>query len=184
VTSAPYWYVTIDPYIKSKDLLVCPTAEEPFGYPRGGSLSGSYTANYHGALGRRESVSLAEQAHTTDLLMVMDGRRRASDEAACAANKTAGNSACFGYYANEGTWGSYWYNTDFRHNGMTNCVFADGHVKSLKEAEYHGPMGRPSVTRTGDTVTVGSFPYSTATQAQKDFWTLRWNYPRTDGRTN
>lgn len=184
VTSDPYWYVIIDPYIKNKDLLVCPGAEEPFGFPRGEAYAGSYAANYRGALGRRESVNLADLASTGDLIMIVDSHRRASDEASCAANRVATNSACFGYYATTGTWTNYWYNTDFRHNGFTNCTFADGHVKNLKESDFHGPMGKPTVTKSGNAVSVATFSYSTATQAQKDFWTLRWNYPRTDGRTN
>jgi len=65
--------------------------------------------------------------------LVTDAEAKAED-ANCAAPFTDGSYNTFNYTSMSGDWGSPCYpgNISFRHNGLANVTFADGHVKAVK----------------------------------------------------
>jgi prepilin-type N-terminal cleavage/methylation domain-containing protein/prepilin-type processing-associated H-X9-DG protein len=172
VNTTGYWWLTIQPYIKNMDVMVCPHLGKAKGWPRTGSNTQSYGANYRGAFGRRVGVSLASHDQPASLIMLSETRLRSNDPS---------SSGRWGYYAFAATMqfpesNGYWYNVDFRHNDMVNVAFADGHAKVMKPKEMFGPDPLPALEQ--------GIPYNSASQAQKDHWKQYWNTPRADGRVD
>ncbi len=170
-TTSGYWWLVIQPYIKNLDVMVCPSLGKPRGFPASGSNTGSYGANYRGAFGRRNAVSLTSHDQPASLIMITDSRRRSTDT----------NTTNWGYYAVAPTMqfpesNGYWWNVDFRHQEQSNVAFADGHAKSMKSGQMFGPMPLPAQGQ--------GIPYDSATQAQKDHWKQWWNVPRADGKVD
>ena len=126
-----YWYLTMQPYLKSQQLLVCPS----FGMnlacnPAGGTiLQSSQTASYGAnlaVLGRRAdypTASLAQVNVPTETILFLETQQ--------GAGSTCGNYAARGPLATD-PWG-----TDMiahtRHFDGQNITFADGHSKWLKD---------------------------------------------------
>lgn len=182
VNSSNYWYIALVPYLRNKDILISPLAEQRFGIPMGGSRSGSYGVNYRGFNGRRVGVSMAVHESPGELVAVTNTRRRASDEIPCATGSSA--SACYGYYAVTPTLYNYWYNVNFVNRDRTNVAFADSHARSMTRGELFGPDPLPAIRYDGNgrVQSAASLPMDQASQAQREFWVKRWNTPRMDGR--
>ena len=172
ITTTGYWWITIHPYTKSWNIMFCPSLGKSKGYPKSGSNTGSYAANYRGAIGRRVAVSMASHDQPASLIMFTESRLRWND---------VSTSGRWGYYAVAPTMqfpesNGYWWHIEFRHQNMVNIAFADGHAKAMPPKAVHGPMPLPA-PGTG-------IPYDSATQAQKDHWKQWWNVPRADGRVD
>ena len=172
ITTTGYWWLVIQPYIKSMEVMVCPSLGRDKGWPKSGSNTGSYGANYRGAIGRRAAVSLASHEQPASLITLSETRLRWDD---------VSTSGRWGYYAFAPTMqfpesNGYWWNVDFRHSNMVNVAFADGHAKAMNPGHMFGPDKLPAKGQ--------GIPYNSASQAQRDHWRQWWNVPRADGRVD
>lgn len=193
-----YWWLTIQPYLKNIQVMKCPS-KGPNSFPRTGSNTGSYGANYRGVFGRRLPISVASLEAAGDCVMISDSRRRWSDMTQAINTQ--------GYYAMTPTIWDYWWVIHFRHNETTNIGFADGHAKAMKRGQLFGPdtsAASPSCTPSCDVdqpTSVRVAPFRTvpdpdfggtmrlpnpaaSSAAQIEFWRRVWNIPRGDGKTN
>ena len=177
VRTQGYWWLTIQPYMKNLQIMICPSVGIPRGHPRSGSRTGSYGANYRGVFGRRFPVHLSSHSQPGELVMITDSRLRASDLAPCAADASA--AACWGYYAVTPPAWNYWYNVHFRHTDITNAAFADGHAKVINSGNLFGPDPLPAVGK-GWGLVPGTNECN-GSLAQREHCRRRWNVPRADG---
>lgn len=177
-----YWYVTLQPYMRNKEILISPTKPSMYGIPIGGSRSGSYGANYRGFFGRRAAVNMGLHEYPAELIAVTASRRRASDEVPCSNNPNS--SSCFGYYAVTSTWYNYWYNVRFNDRERANVVFGDSHAKALSRGEIFGPDELPAINTNESGMVISAGTHRNLSDAQLEFNMRRWNFPRADGRVD
>jgi prepilin-type N-terminal cleavage/methylation domain-containing protein/prepilin-type processing-associated H-X9-DG protein len=144
----------IQPYLKNKDVMRCPSDHGPAwtdtdGYPvlSLGTFSGSYAFNTYG------NWALGEIANPTEFALGWDGSYYM---------RTENNRTMF-------SWGARGAAHHFRsrHHNLINLLYADGHVRSAKCAEVF-PCGNK----------LFQFRNTPAT-----CWSTAGTYPTDDGRT-
>jgi prepilin-type N-terminal cleavage/methylation domain-containing protein/prepilin-type processing-associated H-X9-DG protein len=148
----PIMFQRIQPYLKNKDVLVCPSDPmptigddgvapnsgcDPFndehvdGGPIGGNVTFSYSSSDEAGgsgypnLGLGEGISLAGIDRPASMYLAFDSQRY--------FGTPEGNIDSFGWMPQDNDLQGTGINADFvdRHNGTVNCVFCDGHVKGL-----------------------------------------------------
>jgi prepilin-type N-terminal cleavage/methylation domain-containing protein/prepilin-type processing-associated H-X9-DG protein len=120
-----YWFQAIRAYTGGHDILPCPSDKILPGDPRyGWPIPFSYALNYW--WGRFDSAAGAPLQVRMQEIMDTSGTILAAD----------GNNPCFHNITNTDLQASVELRLMKRHNAGANFLFADGHVKWMKQTEY------------------------------------------------
>lgn len=158
----PYWKSKLQPYIRNTQINYCPSRRNkpwapsepmPWYYGQGyncGIPPGRGSAVVAGFVGRTEAAIRAPASK----ILVAEWDR-------CNAGPPAGNPGLY-------DWGAtcYWACTTV-HNGGSNVLFGDGHVKWLRPSVYHSDMEK--VDAAGNPVPADAKP------VPEDVWRKYWD---------
>ncbi len=141
----PYWQYVIQPYLKSKDLLRCPSnssSEKPYGGSAGSDISNDYAANLDVSVDPNGAIPSSQAAQ------IVMPKGEGQSLAAFAAPSSTIEIVEFAGYGTTGlgpgsfslpvpaTGGALDTGTGDKlfagHLSTSNYLFADGHVKSLR----------------------------------------------------
>lgn len=137
-----YWYTNIQPYIKSKDLLRCPSAAGPsdevsyaaffLGYSNVSLVIPPVSSHGWGAAANMKTVSLSQAARPAESIILLEDNRCQGNPNCSVADKTlkvfaVGDTVNIKTYNWEGTpaWKP-------RHMNGSNYLYFDGHAKWQK----------------------------------------------------
>ena len=150
----PYWKSKLQPYIKNKQINVCPSRRElPWYFGHGyncGVPAGRGSAVVAGFVGKSEA---AIQSPSSKILVAEWDR--------CNSGPPCGNPGFYDYGAT-----CYWSCT-LIHNGGSNLLFGDGHVKWLAPSSYHSNMDHMDAS--------GNPVPATATAVPEATWRKFWD---------
>lgn len=131
----PEWKTRLQPYIKNKQINVCPSRKHlPWYYGQGYNIGvpaafGSYVAGFADMVGMGvfRGRSEAEIESPSYKILVVEWDRCNSGPPSGPTGLFMGGATC------------YWACT-IVHNGGSNIAFADGHAKWMKPEQYHSNM--------------------------------------------